>query len=163
MGRLEEYVQGPLAKPEDILSLVQAMSSRIQKAPRQLGESLVRRLEDIAAVNGGNVPLHGRLLAQWMHFVYPHECTLPARIGTTVQVPSKDFTRLITDRRKRFTSEHVVEYLRDHASAKDLEGGDLASTVLWQTEEINFLHPQPSLAHQASVLAKALAFSSALF
>jgi len=27
------------------------------------------------------VPLHGRLFAQWLHYVFPHECPFPHKNG----------------------------------------------------------------------------------
>ena len=45
--------------------------------------SLERRLSDIADHHGGMVPLHGRLFAQWLHHLHPHECPYPHMSGTT--------------------------------------------------------------------------------
>merc|ERR1719191_1732867 len=42
-----------------------------------LTEELVARLGEIAALHDGQLPIHGRLLAQWLHFVFPHECPYP--------------------------------------------------------------------------------------
>ena len=35
------------------------------------------KLHSIASQHGGEVPLHGRLLAQFMHFAFPNECPYP--------------------------------------------------------------------------------------
>merc|ERR1719321_1800594 len=40
-------------------------------------EDLRARLDEITKVHAGEVPLHGRLLAQWLHFAFPHECPYP--------------------------------------------------------------------------------------
>merc|ERR1719243_440491 len=34
-------------------------------------------LADVAALHEDQVPIHGRLFAQWLHFVFPHECPYP--------------------------------------------------------------------------------------
>ena len=54
------------------LSVVRSMSSQTtldQDEPPHLDASLVRQLEQIARNHGGMVPLHGRLFAQWLHYV----------------------------------------------------------------------------------------------
>jgi len=43
----------------------------------------MNRLQEIADHHDGQVPLHGRLFAQWMHHVYPLECAFPHTSGTT--------------------------------------------------------------------------------
>merc|ERR1719160_1603811 len=46
-----------------------------------LHETLRGQLERIAKNHRGNVPLHGRLFKQWMHYVFPQECPFPHRSG----------------------------------------------------------------------------------
>merc|ERR1719461_2362317 len=53
------------------------MSSDTINAPRQLPKALQDRLHEIASRNDGEVPLHGRLFAQWMHHAFPNECAHP--------------------------------------------------------------------------------------
>jgi hypothetical protein len=40
------------------------------------------KLDEVAEVHKGNVPLHGRLVAQWLHFAFPNECPYPHEAGT---------------------------------------------------------------------------------
>merc|ERR1719160_306124 len=40
------------------------------------------KLNEVAQVHDGNVPLHGRLVAQWLHFTFPNECPYPHEAGT---------------------------------------------------------------------------------
>merc|ERR1719362_238558 len=62
------------------------------QAPRNLSAAQLGRLDEIAAVHGGRVPLHGRLFAQWMHHAYPRECRFPHESGTTSPLNQGDFT-----------------------------------------------------------------------
>ena len=39
----------------------------ILDAPRQLPRALLNKLDEIAQLHGGEVPIHGRLFAQWLH------------------------------------------------------------------------------------------------
>jgi hypothetical protein len=94
-GELEAGVGGPVAPPEQILDLVGNMSTQNdalddEENPRLRG-SLARQLDKIAAANGGLVPLHGRLFAQWLHYAFPRECPFPHKSGSTKQVLPKSF------------------------------------------------------------------------
>merc|ERR1719181_182801 len=48
----------------------------------KLSSDLYSKLEQIAAKGNGKVSLHGRLFAQWLHFVFPTECPYPHAAGT---------------------------------------------------------------------------------
>merc|ERR1719437_152421 len=78
MGELESIFQAPAASAEDLLVVVGNLSSSTVDAPRILPEALQQRLGSIAARHGGQVPLHGRLFAQWLHFAFPYECPFPS-------------------------------------------------------------------------------------
>merc|ERR1719428_1003777 len=53
-----------------------------EEAP-QLQGSLQRQLEQIAATHPlGLIPVHGRLFAQWLHYVFPRECPFPHAAGS---------------------------------------------------------------------------------
>jgi len=85
LGRLEESIAAPEAKPSTIVAIVEGMSSSTVNSSRKLSAKLLSYLDDIAALHNGKVPLHGRLFAQWMHHAYPRECPYPHMSGTTRQ------------------------------------------------------------------------------
>ena len=78
MNELEAKVLAPTTTAHRLLDLVVNMSSATVDAPRQIPSALEQKLHLIAKQNDGQVPLHGRLFAQWMHYAFPHECPLPA-------------------------------------------------------------------------------------
>jgi hypothetical protein len=80
---LENDIKAPEATPERIAALVRNLASASVSAPREISPKLHSRLQDIAAMHGGTVPLHGRLFMQWMHHAYPRECPYPHVAGTT--------------------------------------------------------------------------------
>jgi hypothetical protein len=82
MGSLEDKISAENAKPKEIIDIVSGLSSESVQAPRQLSATLTKRLQDIADLNGGEVPMHGRLFAQWMHHAFPRECPFPHLTGT---------------------------------------------------------------------------------
>mmetsp|Transcript_82415 Transcript_82415/g.191435 ORF Transcript_82415/g.191435 Transcript_82415/m.191435 type:complete len:637 (-) Transcript_82415:96-2006(-) len=77
MGHLEREVAAPTAPPQRLRDLVAKLPSDTVNASQDLPPVLVQRLDDIAAMHGGEVPLYGRLFAQWMHHAYPRECPYP--------------------------------------------------------------------------------------
>mmetsp|Transcript_40418 Transcript_40418/g.72622 ORF Transcript_40418/g.72622 Transcript_40418/m.72622 type:complete len:546 (+) Transcript_40418:158-1795(+) len=78
VNELEAKLHSPTADPQRLLELVGNMSSDTVEAPRQLSPAMAEKLESIAARNGGDVPVHGRLFAQWLHHAFPNECPYPA-------------------------------------------------------------------------------------
>lgn len=69
---LETTLGKSKAPPAAILSALNAT----------IGRALERKLREVAEHHGGEVPLHGRLFAQWLHHLYPQECPFPHMSGT---------------------------------------------------------------------------------
>jgi hypothetical protein len=84
MGEIELAVGAPVAFPEELLPIVGNMTAQTSvdddDAPMLEG-ALAAQLQQIAEQHGGKVPLHGRLFAQWLHYVFPRECPFPHKIG----------------------------------------------------------------------------------
>jgi len=90
LGTLETSLAAPDATPARIMELVSKLPSDTVAAPRILPAALVGRLEEIASLHGGRVPLHGRLFSQWLHHAYPRECPYPHMSGTTTALVSEN-------------------------------------------------------------------------
>jgi len=82
MAHLEREIGHAKTTPDRVRELVAALPSDTVQAPRVLSASLLSRLDQVAAHHTGEVPLHGRLFAQWMHHAYPRECPYPHEAGT---------------------------------------------------------------------------------
>jgi len=82
MQQVEGKIATPTATPAVIAGVISSVWSATVDAPRNLSSALLVRLDEVAAVHGGQVPLHGRLFAQWMHHAYPRECPFPHVAGT---------------------------------------------------------------------------------
>lgn len=120
LREIEVKVQRPAATPAELLTLVGNMTSQTSldhdEAPH-LGASHRTQLEQIAATHGGVVPLHGRLFAQWLHYVFPRECPFPHKVGTaSLKTPSEFGDSAIATKSD----------MEDHASS---EASDLPSRV----------------------------------
>merc|ERR1712113_327084 len=82
MSRLEQDIKEPMASAQHIAELVATYSSDTVRAPRNLSDTLLHHLDGIAVAHGGKVALHSRLFSQWMHHVFPNECSFPHEAGT---------------------------------------------------------------------------------
>merc|ERR1719387_1486764 len=80
LGDVEREVGGPVAEPSQLLQIVGNMSN-YDDEPAPLDKALRNQLWQIAESHGGKVPLHGRLFAQWLHYVFPRECPFPHKAG----------------------------------------------------------------------------------
>lgn len=81
LGQIERRLAAPVALPREVALVVASVPSPTVAAPRELTASLLRRLDDLAARHSGQVPLHGRLFAHWLHHAFPRECPYPHASG----------------------------------------------------------------------------------
>lgn len=84
MSEIEAAVRSPVASPSLLTAIVQNISyvsSLDDDRSLKLTSDLRAQLEAIAATHGGQVPIHGRLFAQWLHYVFPRECPFPHKSG----------------------------------------------------------------------------------
>jgi len=108
MGELEVALKSATATPKDILEVVGNMSLQTsletEESPN-LDGPLTEQLEQIASYHGGVVPLHGRLFAQWLHYVFPDTCPFPHKVGMTSSVTPEqygdDYVASESDKRKQ--------------------------------------------------------------
>merc|ERR1719188_1302161 len=91
LGQLERSVAAPSAQSARIAEVVSGLNSDTIDAPRNLSSSLLSRLEEIADHHGGEVPLHGRLFAQWMHHAFPLECPFPHVAGMATSLTPDEY------------------------------------------------------------------------
>lgn len=84
LQEIEDEIRAPYADPEALLKFVGNMTSPSsdEDEPPQLEGTLTEQLMRIADSHGGQVPLHGRLFAQWLHYVFPRECPFPHKSGS---------------------------------------------------------------------------------
>jgi len=133
---IENVVSAPLAHPAQIWELVRNMSLEQglgDDHALHLPESLRKQLDAVAAANHGRVPLHGRLFAQWLHFVYPRECAFPHKSGSAGFI---DF-----DRSYVATNDEVVNHAytlngtRSVSLALEVNKEDEQWMSQWSSEE----------------------------
>jgi len=84
LGEIEVAVSAPAAEPGLILPVVRNITPPAAHDGAPVVDSaLAEQLTQIAERYGGQVPLHSRLFAQWLHHVYPQDCPFPHRAVTS--------------------------------------------------------------------------------
>merc|ERR1719491_63513 len=82
---MERRLDGPTATAAQIAAVVRRLPSPSHPEREVIPEDLLLKLEAIGVAHAGQVPLHGRLLAQWLHHMYPRDCPYPHAAGVTKQ------------------------------------------------------------------------------
>eukprot|EP00928_Gymnodinium_smaydae_P042064 TRINITY_DN2838_c0_g10_i1.p1 TRINITY_DN2838_c0_g10~~TRINITY_DN2838_c0_g10_i1.p1 ORF type:complete len:613 (+),score=139.75 TRINITY_DN2838_c0_g10_i1:110-1840(+) len=90
LADIEEAVGSPVATPEALLPILGNMSNYEDDSP-QVKAPMAAQLKRIAETHGGGVPLHGRLFAQWLHYLMPRECPFPHKAGAHTTKAPLDF------------------------------------------------------------------------
>jgi len=151
LGHLEEKLATPEATASAIASIVGSLPSSTVSAPRELSANLRRRLDDITLHHGGQVPLHGRLFAQWMHHAYPHECPYPHITGTTTQQSSDEWS-METGGEAVATEEEMAQFTNDTEITWRYNQEDEEEVTAWSHEE-ELLVARPSTVLRADLSA----------
>jgi hypothetical protein len=152
LSHLERYVAAPEAAPQLIAAFVSELSSSSVAAPRKLSKTLISRLEDIGAAHGGQVQLHGRLFAQWMHHAFPRECPFPHLSGTTnPQTPDE---WLESTGEEAMATEEDIQSFVDQPHLNETQSLEV-DALPWSPEEELLSHPvraRPIMATIRNVL-----------
>merc|ERR1719159_671796 len=93
LNTIEVAVKQPTAPAANLLSIVGNLSSTAIDAPRNLSSHLTSALDSVAKLHGGEVPLHGRLFAQWLHYAFPHECPYPHLTNSVASLTGEEWSQ----------------------------------------------------------------------
>jgi len=115
LDEVEEAIGGPLGDAEQIIGIVNNITVSLNEPEGvRVSRKMGKQLTDIASGNGGKVPLHGRLFAQWLHYVFPRDCPFPHRAGTTVALSPN-----------QYGADHVASMSEMHIYANEAEQNTL--------------------------------------
>jgi len=140
LGNLERQLGKPTGTPAEITTALRATSSFNAGSLRAglLAPTLRRRLQEVAEYHGGRVPIHGRLFAQWLHHVYPHECPYPHMSGTKNLQWVVDFEEE-TGKQSQLSGEEMESFVNasklSTSKANRTLSADAGSCAPWQNEE----------------------------
>merc|ERR1719401_1966056 len=156
---LEIEIAAPSATPARIAEVISSLSSDTVDAPRNLSSALLGRLDEIAKLHGGEVPVYGRLFSQWMHHAYPQECPFPQVSGTANPLSPEQW--MAQGQAEEVSMEEVDKYLAMVPSAESV-----VEELPWTAvEELVVDYVKPSAIDMSSALrgvAFVAAFASVL-
>lgn len=132
-NEFEHHILAPAASPEKLLGLAQNMSDAA------LLPGLSEKLYAIAAQNGGEVPLHGRLFAQWLHFAFPYECPFPSVLESAAALTASQW--LGADKTVVASAEEKEQHL---TSPHPLTGSTFSIDEQWSEYEVLPVHESTS-------------------
>jgi len=156
MNSLEEKIGGAMADPDRLAEMVAAMPSATKGANRLLSDSQLDKLHEVARLHGGQVPLHGRLFAQWMHHIYPGECPFPHEIGAVNPMTREEWMKESGQDSEKATKEEMAEHIGSDTCKFDPNGaaidceGETAEIAWTDKEELLTWHPQGSARYQSA-------------
>jgi len=97
------------ASTGSVSQIVEAVES-LPQAP-EVTDELRARLGEIAQLHDGQVPIHGRLLAQWLHFVFPHECPYPHTGGLSPKT-QEQWRALVGEEGESVSEDEVRQHFK---------------------------------------------------
>jgi hypothetical protein len=167
ISEIEREVSSPTATAGELIRLVSKISSSSVTAPRELSATLRGRLQEVAIKNGGYVPLHGRLFAQWIHHAFPRECPFPHEAGMTNPQTPDEWMEQTGQQSATATEEEMVCFTNGECGhvKSDRGSANLAASSVdnlpWSDAEV-LLVDKPSTPVQKSpwsALSRALRFA----
>eukprot|EP00929_Paragymnodinium_shiwhaense_P032913 TRINITY_DN18181_c0_g1_i1.p1 TRINITY_DN18181_c0_g1~~TRINITY_DN18181_c0_g1_i1.p1 ORF type:complete len:590 (+),score=145.18 TRINITY_DN18181_c0_g1_i1:88-1857(+) len=136
MSLVEGEIGAPEADPEKIAELVKEITTDTVQT-RTLSETLLYRLREVASLNGGRVPLHGRLFAQWLHHAFPRECPFPHQSSTTSPLTPDEWIRESGHSDSQATEAEMTEHIQpdDTCPITGCPQGDDEDGLPWNSQE----------------------------
>jgi len=170
LAEVEAGIGRPVGTPDEILRLVGNMTSQAgleddddDDGALGISAALGAQLEEIASAHGGQVPIHGRLFAQWLHYAFPRTCPFPHKAGSvSAQTPTE------------FGDGHAVSSrdMQEHGFTPQapVDKEDLEWMSQWSSEEelladyrVHLRAPWEPSSLGAAVLLGAAALALAMF
>jgi hypothetical protein len=138
-NELEHQVLAPTASPERLMAIVGNLSDA------HLSNALSTKLHSIAAQNNGQVPLPGRLFAQWLHFAFPHQCAYPSVVESAAALTASQWLGGQSAASEEERQRHMVQPMQGS------EASQLKIDDLWSDHEILPVSEQKTSSFELSV------------
>eukprot|EP00746_Dinoflagellata_sp_MGD_P158515 gnl/MRDRNA2_/MRDRNA2_86492_c0_seq17.p1 gnl/MRDRNA2_/MRDRNA2_86492_c0~~gnl/MRDRNA2_/MRDRNA2_86492_c0_seq17.p1 ORF type:complete len:552 (+),score=112.98 gnl/MRDRNA2_/MRDRNA2_86492_c0_seq17:118-1773(+) len=127
--QLETHIAAPSATVSEV---IKALESGVY-APTSISDLQRERLDEIALVHNGKIPIYGRLFARWLHFVYPHECPYPHAEGVVKPMTQREWKELVGVKAESATDDEIAQHLGSDY-ARRAPSADAGATM-WSLEE----------------------------
>ena len=127
--QLEAKIAASTTTPSEIFRALETGAY----AAWNISELQRKRLDEIARVSGGKIPIHGRLFARWLHFVYPQECPYPHAAGVVPPMTQQQWKEFVGEDQESASDDEIAQHLESEYAKRvpSPNAGDL----LWTLEE----------------------------
>jgi len=153
MHQLESQIRAPSASASEVAQAVEHIVSSSMTGPRTLTASLRSKLDEVANVHGGKVPLHGRLLAQWLHYAFPRECPFPHVTGTVSSMSPFQYAAKVGEEALAASPEEMELFLSSEQAKGPLSPE--AGLSMWSLQEELIAAPEAEVTSRFRSLARA--------
>jgi len=133
---MEERIASPTATTSQIMDAVDSMPQEANVTP-----DIRKWLADMAALHEDRVPVHGRLLAQWLHFVFPHECPYPHMSGLN-PMTQEQWRSIVGEEGESVSEEEVRQHFEAESSRRPIS--EEAGREMWILQETLMESSTPS-------------------
>jgi hypothetical protein len=145
-----QHLEGELLRPKATAAEILAVIEAMPQSP-EIAESHRSKLETVANHHGGMIPIHGRLLAQWLHFVFPRECPYPHMASTLDPKTQAQWREQVGEDGEAVSEEEVAQHSQAEFSKR--EASPEAGEEMWTLEEV--LMPESTISdHEVSPIAQ---------
>merc|ERR1719384_1697307 len=128
LGQVEVAVGVPVASVDHVLQVVGSITGGDDE-PAHLDTAMRKQLQRVAELHGGQVPLHGRLFAQWPHYAFPLDCPFPHKAGDTAALTPAQFGE-----ESIVSAEDVSKHVAEDVVQRDLAGNQSSEQQEWMTQ-----------------------------
>jgi hypothetical protein len=153
-----EHIDSEIAHPRGTVSQILKAIETLPTFP-EVSQLMRTKLEEIANMDGGSIPLHGRLFAQWLHFTFPRDCPYPYAAGTITPKSQLQWRVEVGEDDESVSDEEVAQHMKAASASRDASPD--AGMAMWKFQESVMDHSTPSDAQDAS-LSSALRLASQL-
>jgi hypothetical protein len=151
---IEEEIPYPNGTVSQILEAVESLPTF-----PVISQQMMSKLEEIATIDGGSIPLHGRLFAQWLHFAFPRDCPYPHAVGSISPKTQMQWRNEVGDELESVTEDEIKQHIGHATAARDPSPD--AGTGMWNFEETIMEFSTPSDTDDAT-FSKVLRMGSQL-
>jgi hypothetical protein len=145
-----QHLEGQLLKPKATAAEVIEVIENMPQSP-EISDSQRTKLEAVAQHHSGLIPIHGRLLAQWLHFVFPRECPYPHMARTLDPKTQAQWREKVGEEGEAVSAEEVAQH--NQAEFSKREASPDAGEEMWTLEEV--LMPETTISdHESSSMSK---------
>jgi hypothetical protein len=108
----------------------------------EISEQMIKKLQEISVIDGGSIPLHGRLFAQWLHFTFPRDCPYPHVAGSISPKTQVQWREEVGDELESVTEDEVKQHIEATHASRDPSPD--AGTGMWNFHETLMEFQTPS-------------------